>query len=410
MAEFYIGLMSGTSLDGLDVALVDFSGGGIRLADFYYEPFSEALRREIQDISQANQRVLLQNYGSLDSRLGCLFGEAILNLLKKSGIDPKRIRAIGSHGQTVFHSPAGNYGFSLQIGDPNRIAEITGITTVADFRRRDIAAGGQGAPLVPAFHQAVFGDERQARTVVNIGGIANITVLNGSDVTGFDTGPGNTLLDYWRHLHFNEPYDRNGDWAASGQARSQLLTALLDDDYFRLPPPKSTGKEYFSPVWLQDKLKLFPSFNPEDVQATLLKLSTDSITAAIKRHAPDSGLCLVCGGGAHNRQMMLQLVENLDCPVVSTVQMGIDPDHVEACAFAWLARQTLNHLPGNLTGVTGARSPMILGGVYPGKNAVSFYERQDRQPSHPRLSIAFKNYIQTLGRANRGTTSLSEAG
>ncbi len=362
--------MSGTSLDGIDAGLVDFSNGKVRLVEFFYQPFSTEFRQQIQDISQADRAILLQDYGTLDSRLGCLFAEAVLSLLEKARLPAGRIQAIGSHGQTVYHSPSPGFGFSLQIGDPNRIAEITGITTVADFRRRDMAVGGQGAPLVPAFHQAVFFDKQQARTVVNIGGIANITVLAGNRVIGFDTGPGNTLLDHWCLQHRNQPYDRNGDWAASGQIQAGLLSALKDDEYFRLPPPKSTGKEYFSPAWLQQKLSLFPAFRTEDVQATLSRLSADSIAEAIKHHAPHTALTLVCGGGAHNRQLLKSLSANLGSRVVSTAELGIDPDHVEACAFAWLARQTLNYLPGNLISVTGAVAPVILGGIYLGKNKV----------------------------------------
>ncbi|WP_036277886.1 anhydro-N-acetylmuramic acid kinase [Methylomonas sp. 11b] len=370
MSELYIGLMSGTSVDGIDAGLVDFSDGKTQLVAFHYQPFSVEFRQKIQNLSQPGQPILLTDYGSLDSQIGRLFGEAVQKLLDNANIPASSIKGIGSHGQTVYHAPETAYGFSLQIGDPNRIAEITGITTVADFRRRDIAVGGQGAPLVPAFHQAVFSDVTQARVVVNIGGIANITVLNDKPVIGFDTGPGNGLMDWWCQKHCNQPYDRNGDWAAKGKPYPALLDALKDDDYFRLAPPKSTGKEYFSPAWLQQKLSLFPDLEPEDIQATLCQFSADTIADAIRQYAPNTLQTLVCGGGAHNGQLMTLLRKLLDMPVISTAERGIDPDHVEAIAFAWLARQTLNNLPGNLCSVTGAGAPVILGGIYPGRNGL----------------------------------------
>lgn len=358
--------MSGTSIDGIDAALVDFTGASPRLIDFLYRPLPHQLRQQIHTLSLPDEPVLLQNYGILDSKLGCLFAETVLELLEQAQISADKIMAIGSHGQTVFHDPNSNYGFSLQIGDPNRIAQITGITTIADFRRRDMAVQGQGAPLVPAFHQAVFADHAQKRTVVNIGGIANITVLDDLETIGFDTGPGNTLMDQWCLQHRNQAYDQNGDWAASGQVQPELLAALKDDDYLRLPPPKSTGKEYFSPAWLQKKLSVYPDISSEDVQATLCRFTAESISDAINRHAPHNAQTLVCGGGAHNRQLLKHLQENLNHPLMSTAEFGIHPDHVEACAFAWLARQTINNRPGNLCSVTGARQAVVLGGIYPG--------------------------------------------
>lgn len=362
--------MSGTSLDGIDAGLVDFSDGKIQLVAFHYQPFSAELRQQIHKLNQPDRAVLLKDYGSVDALLGDLFAEAAQSLLDKTQIQASQITAIGSHGQTVYHAPEPPFGFSLQIGDPNRIAEITGITTVADFRRRDIAVGGQGAPLVPAFHQAVFANDNQARTVLNIGGIANITILNKDLVLGFDTGPGNTLMDLWCEQHLNQPYDRDGEWAASGQLESDLLAALKNDDYFRIPPPKSTGKEYFSPAWLRQKLKPFAKFKPQDVQATLCQFTADSIADAIHQYAAETQQTLICGGGSHNSQLLKLLKENLEMPLISTADLGLDPDHVEAIAFAWLARQTINRLPGNLCSVTGAKTPVILGGIYPGKTDV----------------------------------------
>ncbi|WP_445371539.1 anhydro-N-acetylmuramic acid kinase [Methylomonas sp. HW2-6] len=371
MAELYIGLMSGTSIDGIDAGLVDFAGNKITLVEFHYQPFPPALRQSIQAISQANQAVRLLDYGHLDSQIGRLFGEAANALLKKTGIPANAIKAIGSHGQTVCHAPDGSDGFTLQIGDPNRIAEITGITTVADFRRRDIAAGGQGAPLVPAFHQAVFADPSQTRTVVNIGGIANITILDDKPAIGFDTGPGNGLIDYWYQQHHSGMFDPSGEWAASGRIDQELLAALKDDPYFRLAPPKSTGKEYFSAAWLARKIETFENLPAQDIQATLCQFSADTISDAIRQHAPGATQTFICGGGAHNRHLLRLLAGNLRIPVASTAEIGVDPDHVEAIAFAWLARQTLNGLPGNLCNVTGARAPVILGGIYPGRNGLS---------------------------------------
>ncbi|MCQ8180861.1 anhydro-N-acetylmuramic acid kinase [Methylomonas sp. SURF-1] len=370
MAELYIGLMSGTSIDGIDAGLVDFADNKITLVEFHYQPFPAELRQSIQAISQANQAVLLLDYGALDSLIGRLFGEAANALLRKVGIPASAIKAIGSHGQTVYHAPEGRDGFSLQIGDPNRIAEITGITTVADFRRRDIAAGGQGAPLVPAFHQALFTDPNQARTVVNIGGIANITVLDDKPAIGFDTGPGNGLIDYWYQQHHSGMFDPSGEWAAGGQTNQELLAALKDDPYFDLTPPKSTGKEYFSATWLKRKIESFGNLTAQDVQATLCQFSADTISDAISRHAPVTKQVFICGGGAHNRHLLQLLAESLRIPVASTAAIGVDPDHVEAIAFAWLARQTLRGLPGNLCSVTGAKAPVILGGIYPGRNGL----------------------------------------
>ena len=365
--ELYIGLMSGTSIDGIDAGLVDFSEGQIRLLAFHYQAFPHALRQQIHQLSQPDQPVLLAHLGEIDARLGQLFAQASLALLEKAQLKPTDIAAIGSHGQTVFHAPEGAHGFSLQIGDPNRIAELTGITTICDFRRRDIAVGGQGAPLVPAFHEAVFSDPFTPKTIINIGGIANISILDNDQVSGFDTGPGNTLMDYWSQIHIGQNYDAHGDWASTGQVNPELLHHLLDDAYFDQPPPKSTGKEYFSPAWLDQKLASFRQCKAQDIQATLCQFSANSISQAILRYANNSKQVLVCGGGVHNRQLMSMLASNLTIPLLSTAAFGIDPDHVEAVAFAWLARQTLNRRPGNLCSVTGAKSPVILGGIYPGR-------------------------------------------
>jgi anhydro-N-acetylmuramic acid kinase len=368
MSEFYIGLMSGTSLDGIDAALVDFTEGKAQLVGFEYLPFAAEIQNSIQRLSKADSPVLLKDYGTMDARLGHLFADTVNNLLKKANIPASSVNAIGSHGLTVYHAPDIKFPFSLQIGDPNIIAEKTGITTVADFRRRDIAAKGQGAPLVPAFHKAAFHHPDEHRCIVNIGGIANITVLpkdKNASIIGFDTGPGNTLMDLWIKLQQNQPYDKNGDWARSGKINHALVDLLRQDRYFDMAPPKSTGKEHFSLPWLYQYFDAF-SHKAEDIQASLCCLTAITICDAIKQYAPETDRVLICGGGIHNDYLLKLIQKRLDCTVESTEQYGLHPDHVEAVAFAWLARQTLNNLPGNLKEVTGARSPVILGGIYPG--------------------------------------------
>lgn len=371
MLELYIGLMSGTSLDGIDAGLVDFSDDKIRLLAFEYLSFSGSIKKEIQHLSQANSPVLLKDYGSIDSQLGHLFAQATKTLLKKANISSSNVIAIGSHGLTVYHAPQVTPAFSLQIGNPNIIAEETGITTISDFRRRDIAAGGQGAPLAPAFHHAIFSQildlKIQNICIINIGGIANITYLSKDKTIGFDTGPGNTLMDYWTQKNLNKPYDKNGDWAKTGKPDSALVSLLKQDPYFKLPPPKSTGKEYLSSAWIQEKIKQFSNGSAKDIQASLCQLTADTISDAILQYAPQTNHTLICGGGMHNSYLVELIRENLTHPVESTAKYGINPDYIEAMAFAWLAKQTINNLPGNLTKVTGAKAPVILGGIYPGK-------------------------------------------
>lgn len=362
MSNLYIGLISGTSADGIDAALVDFSGNEPTLIGMHYTEFSVALRQRILELSQPSFNEI-NRLGELDVSLGKEFAQAAKMLLKKYKINHEAIHAIGSHGQTVRHHP--DLQFTLQIADPNIIAADTGITTVADFRRRDMAYGGQGAPLVPALHRALLATETKDRVVVNIGGIANVTLLpknNHNDIQGFDTGPGNTLQDAWIHLHYQKPYDHQGKWAASGTVHEDLLLNLLNDPYFHLNPPKSTGPEYFNLAWLEKYL--MPAIKPADVQATLVELTARSITDSIKKHL-SSGEILVCGGGVHNHFQMQRLNE-LAKPftVQSTQTVGVDPDWIEAIAFAWLAKQTLEKKPGNIATVTGARQSTVLGGVY----------------------------------------------
>lgn len=366
MPELYIGLMSGTSADGIDAALVDFHCNKARLLEFQYFPFSDKLKKQIHDLVEADARVSLKDYGAMDTLLGKLFAGATYSLLVKANFPAVDIKAIGSHGHTIYHSPTGVLPFSLQIGDPNIIAEKTGITTIADFRRRDMAANGHGAPLVPAFHKAVFSNSHENRSIVNIGGIANITVLPANvaePVIGFDTGMGNTLMDQWILKHQNQDFDENGSWARVGKINFGLVDLLKQDSYFQTPPPKSTGKEYFSLNWLEQNC-CTADFSPEDIQASLCFLTAVTICDAIKKYAPATERVLICGGGVHNSFLMQLIKQLLPFPAESTENYGIHPDHVEAMAFAWLARQTLNGLTGNLKEVTGANNSVILGGIY----------------------------------------------
>ncbi len=370
MAEYYIGLMSGTSMDGIDVALVDLQNPQPALVCARTLAWPENLQQQLTQIVDHPSSVSLQALGQLDAATGEAFAAAANAMIQESGIAAKAIRAIGSHGQTLFHAPDNTPSFTTQCGDPNRIAEITGITTVADFRRRDIAAGGQGAPLVPAFHQAVFSAPGQARAIVNIGGMANLTLLPGDEtpVIGFDSGPGNVLMDSWCRKHTNQPYDKNGDWAAQGTCQPALLDCLLEHPFLKQAPPKSTGREMFHPGWLDEQLDRLPE-KPEavDVQRTLLEFTATTICEALETHAGNTGQLLVCGGGAHNTRLMQNLSVRLDgIETTSTEAFGIHPDWVEAVAFAWLAQQTLQGKPGNLPAVTGASHPVVLGAIYPG--------------------------------------------
>ncbi len=359
--------MSGTSLDAADAALVDFSGAQPKLIATHSLSLPSELRSALLALctSGANE---IERMAELDARLGEIFAGAALALLKKAGVNAAQVSAIGSHGQTVRHQPGGPYPFTLQIGNPALIAERTGITTVADFRRADMAAGGQGAPLAPAFHSAVLRSSQHERVVVNIGGIANVTLLpkdKKQSVTGFDTGPGNVLLDAWAERHLGQRMDENGRFAASGKINENLLKEFLRDDYFALAPPKSTGREHFNGAWLDAMLQNYAAVPAQDVQATLCELTAASITAGVKKYAPMTQELLVCGGGAHNTHLMQRLRARLQpCTVESTEKYGVSPNWMEAMAFAWLAQQTLEGKPGNLPGVTGAKHLAVLGGVY----------------------------------------------
>ena len=369
MAEYLIGLMSGTSMDAIDAALAHFTDAPVpELTARHTVPVPATLREELLALAQPGPNEL-DRMMRLDATVARLFARAVGELLEQATLAPGRIRAIGSHGQTIRHVPTGSEPYTVQIGNPSLIAELTGITTVADFRRRDMAAGGQGAPLAPAFHAAFFRTQAEARVVLNIGGIANITLLPAdpaTPVSGFDTGPGNMLLDAWSRQHLGTPLDENGAWAAGGELLSELLAAGLADPYFRLSPPKSTGRESFNLDWLNAQLATLPAADPRDVQATLLELTATSIAIAIREYASATQRVLICGGGVNNQTLLERLQARLaGIPVESTAIHGIDPDFLEAIGFAWLAKRTLDGLPGNLPEVTGASGLRILGGIYP---------------------------------------------
>ncbi len=360
----FVGAISGTSVDGLDLALIDISDSVISLMASATHDLPSDLKATLMALGQA-QGDDLDRLGHADTALGVFIGKSINDFLVAQNVARADIHAIGSHGQTVRHRPTGSDPFTAQIGDPNHIAEATGITTVADFRRRDMAAGGQAAPLVPLFHQAILGDINESRVVLNIGGISNITLLRpGRPVSGFDTGPGNALLDAWAAEHLGKPYDAGGAWSAKGAVVPALLNACSADPYLELPPPKSTGREHYNLAWLHRQLP--EGFRPPDVQRTLVEFTTQSITDALSRWAPESDRLLVCGGGRHNTFLMDRLNDLVGLPLDTTDAFGWNGDAIEAAAFAWLAHRRLEHLAGNAPDVTGARGERVLGGVYLG--------------------------------------------
>ncbi len=369
MGGLYVGLISGTSMDGVDAALVEL-GSEIRLLQALSLPYPPELRQRLLEIADPGARPALRELGSLDVRVGVHFATAVEMLLRDAGIPAERIVAIGSHGQTIGHYPDDTDPSTLQIGDPNIIAERTATVTVADFRRRDLAVGGQGAPLVPGFHRAVLQSRDETRIVANIGGIANITVLHadGHQSAAFDTGPGNTLLDAWSATHLHQPLDAGGEWGAGGTVEESFLGRLLDDAYFTRPPPKSTGREYFNRHWLHAVLERHGAdIDPQDVQATLSELTARTLAGAARSQAPAAARLIVCGGGAHNTDLMRRLAAALaPIPVQSSIDFGIDPDWMEAMAFAWLAARRLSGKAGNLPSATGARKRVLLGAVFPG--------------------------------------------
>ena len=369
-AQLYLGLISGTSADGIDAALVRFEPDCELVFGRTY-PWDSVLRARLIALGQGGDTTSLDELGELDTILARTFADVATRAIEEAGIDAREVRAIGSHGQTVRHRPESKAAFTWQMGDGNVIAERTGITTVADFRRRDVAAGGHGAPLMPAFHAARLRSESENCAVLNLGGIGNFTLLpkpagqEPGEVRGFDTGPANALMDAWCERHTGKPYDANGAFAASGNSDAELLARLLDDPWFALPPPKSTGREQFHLAWLESRLGDVP-LRPADVQATLLELTAVTVADALQATQPDTARVLVCGGGVHNAALMARLSARMPGAIVeSTSSHGLDPDYVEAMGFAWLARETLGGRPGNLPSVTGAKGLRVLGAVYP---------------------------------------------
>lgn len=361
MPGVFVGLMSGTSLDGIDAVAATF-GGTPQLICSNYQPFAPTLRDDLLAL-QAPGDNELHRAAIAANQLAHAYAAVVTALLQAASLQPRDVEAIGCHGQTVRHRP--DAGYTTQLVNGALLAELTGIRVITDFRSRDIAAGGQGAPLVPAFHHRVFHSGKEHRVIVNIGGIANITNLPSvGAVTGFDCGSGNALMDGWIAGHRAQPYDAQGAWAASGKVVPALFAALFSDPYFSLLPPKSTGRDLFNHAWLE--AALHGDEAPQDVQATLLELTAQAIAQAINRHCAGAQAVFVCGGGAHNLALMARLAVLLpECRVSDTQALGIDADWVEALAFAWLAQQAVLGKPGNLPGVTGARGPRILGAIYP---------------------------------------------
>ena len=362
LSELYIGLMSGTSVDGVDAVLADFAATPLRPMAAIHAPFPAPLRGELEALQRSGSDEIHRAALAANALMDCC-ENAVSELLVRTGLAPSAIAAVAVHGQTIRHRP--ELGYSSQLANPARLAEATGITVVADFRSRDIAAGGQGAPLVPAFHAALFRDANAHRAMINLGGIANITDLpaNGQ-VRGFDTGPGNTLLDAWCARHLGTPFDRDGAWGATGQVIAELLSALEADAYFALAPPKSTGRDYFNLAWLERRLA--PSYAAAHVQRTLLALTARTIAGAVTSYCGGATDMLVCGGGAHNPELMRELGSALAPRLLQTTAAhGVPVNEVEALAFAWLAREALAGRAGSLPAVTGARGRRVLGAIYP---------------------------------------------
>jgi anhydro-N-acetylmuramic acid kinase len=360
--DLYIGIMSGTSLDGVDAALVDLSQTSPRLVSSFFQTYPEPLKEALLVLHQASPNELHEAQ-LVANRLAREYAEATHALLKKAGVPAAQIQAIGCHGQTVRHRP--EHGYSIQLNNAALLAELTGINVVSDFRSRDIAAGGQGAPLVPAFHDKVLRHPNIHRAILNIGGIANLTDLAPNRTTsGFDTGPGNLLMDAWIARHLGESFDKNGAWAASGKIIPALLQSLLNESFFSAAPPKSTGRDLFNLAWLDRYLTGNEVL--ADVQATLLALTGDSITTAVQHFCAGAKEIYLCGGGAHNEALVAYLQRRLPhYRIQKTEGLGIAADWMEAIAFAWMAQQALHLRPSNLPAVTGAKHPCVLGAIYP---------------------------------------------
>ncbi|SEP58482.1 anhydro-N-acetylmuramic acid kinase [Basfia succiniciproducens] len=373
MKQYYIGVMSGTSLDGVDLALMDFTLNPPKLMATDFTPMPEKIREKLTALLRSGE-TSLRNLGEIDHQLGLLYAESINRFLQKVRLKSEDICAVGCHGQTVWHSPNCEFPFTMQIGDMNLVAAKTGITTVGDFRRKDMALGGQGAPLVPAFHQDLFFAAERLTVVLNIGGISNISVLEENCPTvGYDVSVGNALLDSWIELYQGKRYDKDALWAKNGKISTALLTDLLAEPFFQQAPPKSTGRELFNLAWLNKKLEKFTALSqtmpsPQDVQRTLVEFTALSIANELKKlqKSDRTNLLLVCGGGARNPLIMQRLTALLaEWRVSTTSEFGLDIDYVEAAAFAWLAYRRIHNLPSNLPSVTGAKSEVSLGVIFP---------------------------------------------
>lgn len=366
--ELHVGVMSGTSQDGVDAVLARFENGSFReVLARHTGHYPSALRAELVALSREATPVSLARYAQLDRAVADVFAETVIALLDRAGIDRAEVRAVGSHGQTVFHDAVGA-GNSLQIGDPSRVAVRTGLTVVADFRRADVALGGQGAPLLPIFHHACFARDDEPRAVLNLGGIANLTLLpdvSPDHVRGFDCGPANCLMDEWIERHQGRSHDADGAWASSGSVVDDLLQACLLESYFSLPAPKSTGRGLFNLEWLASRDSELDARDATDVQRTLCELTARSVAEALRRESPDTRRLIVCGGGVRNGFLMGRIAADLPQVIVeSAAAHGIDPQDVEATAFAWLACRRLRGETGNLPSVTGARRAAVLGGIF----------------------------------------------
>jgi anhydro-N-acetylmuramic acid kinase len=362
----FIGVMSGSSLDGIDVALTEISHDHCKVVATYFLAYPAALKQSLLSLHFSSENEL-EKSALMENQLARLYAEAVNSLLAKRKLHPNEITAIGCHGQTIRHQPRlGNeMGYTIQLGNNALLTELTNITVVGDFRSRDIAAGGQGAPLVPAFHRDVFFSPHKNRAIVNIGGIANISYLAKTGETiGFDSGPGNMLLDHWVKLHLGQDYDADGTWAATGKTQPVLLASMLSDPYFALPPPKSTGRDLLNANWLINHLGK-ETYKPEDVARTLVELTSITICQAIAQYCPNVDEIYLCGGGAHNQLLKDTIQSSLQIPLLATDVLGVAVDWVEAAAFAWLAKQTLNHMASNLPAATGAVGLRVLGAIYP---------------------------------------------
>lgn len=365
MSDHYVGLISGTSVDSIDAVVVELGATQPKLVAHLSAAFPDTVRDNLLRLAHGNLPQEIDRVGELDIEVGELLAKAALEVIDKAYLKPDQITAIGSHGQTIRHRPRVQRPFTWQVGNASTIAELTGIKTVSDFRRRDMAAGGQGAPLATAFHNAVLRDPREDRAVANIGGIGNLTLLPAdpdAKVIGFDTGPGNCLMDEWALRNLGEPYDHLGRWGGLGRCDKKLLEELLSDPWFERPPPKSTGREDFNLDWLLRHQIM--DLAAEDAQATLVHLTAESIARGLRMVPNATERLLVCGGGVHNETLMKTLDQRLpDCDVVSTKDYGVDPDWLEAMCFAWLAKRRLEGQPGNLPSVTGAKHDCLLGVV-----------------------------------------------